>query len=208
MEIIVVSRKSNLALVQTESVVNHLSNVHPDMDFRIQKIETKGDLVLNKPLSQIGGKGLFTKELEDGILEGRYHFAVHSLKDLPTSLDEGLILGAVGQREDPRDVFIARQGSNYTSIESLPDGSVIGTSSLRRVAQLKRSYPNLSFKDIRGNLNTRLAKLDNPELGYDGIILAFAGVTRLGEEFLSRVTEVLDDMYYAPGQGYLLLTLI
>jgi len=174
-----------------------------EYNYIVEKITTRGDQILNVSLSQIGGKGLFTKELEDGILDGRYHFAVHSLKDLPTILPEGLIIGAVTEREDPRDVLIVRRDLNHRSLEELPEGACVGSSSLRRISQLKLLYPHLTFKDIRGNLNTRFKKLDDVTLGYSAMLLAYAGVKRLGVDFESRITQILDQLYYAPGQGAL-----
>jgi hydroxymethylbilane synthase len=137
-------------------------------------MDTQGDKVLDVSLSKIGDKGLFTQELEDSMLRGDSDFAVHSLKDLPTRLPEGLMLGCITEREDPADALVVHERHKDKTLATLPEGAVIGTSSLRRLAQLRHHYPHLAFKDIRGNLNTRLRKLDEGE--YDGIILAAAGL--------------------------------
>jgi hydroxymethylbilane synthase len=197
------SRKSQLALIQTEEVKCLLERVYPHLQFSIKTRDTKGDKVLEIALSKIGDKGLFTEELEQGMKNGEIDFAVHSLKDLPTELPDGLILGAVTTREDPNDVVIFRKDLNYKSLKELPSGSIVGSSSLRRVAQLRRLYPHLVFRDIRGNLNTRFRKLDDPSNGFSAIILAYAGLHRLGDEFSSRISQRLDDIFYAPGQGAL-----
>lgn len=164
---------------------------------------TIGDRVLNISLPKIGEKSLFTKDLEDALLRGKIDFVVHSLKDLPTSLPEGMAIGAVLEREDPRDVLVLNQKYQGKTLKSLPEGSIIGTSSLRRAAQLARLYPNVAVCDIRGNLNTRLAKLDADTSKFAGIILAHAGLVRMGWE--SRISQVLenDDLMYAVGQGAL-----
>lgn len=195
------SRKSQLALVQSHWVQAELQKAHGDRAFVVQTMYTQGDLVLDVALSKIGDKGLFTKELEDAMLGGQVDFAVHSLKDLPTNLPAGLMLGAVTKRENPADALVLNQKYQHLSLATLPPGAVIGTSSLRRLAQLRHHYPHLSFKDIRGNLNTRLAKLDAAE--YDGIILAVAGLERLGMG--DRLDEIIsaDVSLHAVGQGAL-----
>jgi len=175
----------------------------PHLDFHIKTQTTQGDNVLDKALSKIGDKGLFTKELEDSILKGETSFAVHSLKDLPTNLPKGLVVAAVTERIDPSDSVVMKKGLHYKSLKELPKGSVVGTSSLRRIAQLRHQYPDLNFQDIRGNLNTRFKKLDDPQSPYSCIILAKAGLERLGLEFSSRITQILDDVLYATGQGAL-----
>ncbi|KAL1124558.1 hypothetical protein AAG570_001182 [Ranatra chinensis] len=164
-------------------------------------MSTKGDQILDKPLPQIGGKSLFTRELEDALEEKRVDFAVHSLKDLPTTLPPGLAIGAILQREDPRDALILHEKHSGSTLDSLPEGSIIGTSSLRRCSQLRRKYPRLVVKDIRGNLQTRLKKLEQGI--FDGIILAVAGVQRMGWQ--SKISQILDEreMLYAVGQGAL-----
>jgi hydroxymethylbilane synthase len=195
------SRKSQLALVQTYWVQEHLQNAFPDRTFEVHTMSTHGDKILDVALAKIGDKGLFTKELEMGMLQGEIDFAVHSLKDLPTRLPEGLVLGCVTEREDPADALVVHANHQDKQIDTLPKGAVIGTSSLRRLAQLRHHYPHLTFKDIRGNLNTRLGKLDAGE--YDGIILAVAGLQRLGMG--DRIHQVLppDVSLHAVGQGAL-----
>ncbi|MBD1999014.1 hydroxymethylbilane synthase [Leptolyngbya sp. FACHB-541] len=195
------SRKSQLALVQTHWVQEHLQKAFPDRTFEVHTMSTHGDKILDVALAKIGDKGLFTKELEVGMLEGEIDFAVHSLKDLPTRLPEGLILGCVTEREDPADALVVHANHQDKQIDTLPEGAVIGTSSLRRLAQLRHHYPHLTFKDIRGNLNTRLGKLDAGE--YDGIILAVAGLQRLGMG--DRIHQVLSPevSLHAVGQGAL-----
>jgi hydroxymethylbilane synthase len=195
------SRKSQLALVQSHWVQAELQKAFSDRTFTVQTMSTQGDKILDVALSKIGDKGLFTKELEDAMLSGAVDFAVHSLKDLPTNLPEGLMLGAITKRENPADALVINVKYKDQKLDSLPAGAVIGTSSLRRLAQLRHYYPHLSFKDIRGNLNTRLAKLDAGE--YDGIILAVAGLERLGMG--NRVDEIIsaDISLHAVGQGAL-----
>ncbi|AFY72855.1 hydroxymethylbilane synthase [Synechococcus sp. PCC 7502] len=195
------SRKSQLALVQSHWVQAELQQAYSDRTFTVQTMNTQGDKILDVALSKIGDKGLFTKELEDAMLSGEVDFAVHSLKDLPTNLPDGLMLGAVTKRENPADALVINAKYKDHKLDSLPAGAVIGTSSLRRLAQLRHYYPHLSFKDIRGNLNTRLAKLDAGE--YDGIILAVAGLERLGMG--DRVDEIIspDISLHAVGQGAL-----
>jgi hydroxymethylbilane synthase len=195
------SRKSNLALVQTHWVQAELQKAFPDITFEVQTMTTQGDEILNVALSQIGDKGLFTKELEDRMLSREVDFAVHSLKDLPTNLPEGLMLGCVTERENPADALVVHAKHQDKQLATLPEGAVIGTSSLRRLAQLRHHYPHLSFKDVRGNLNTRLAKLDAGE--YDALILAVAGLERLGMG--DRVHQVIPSeiSLHAVGQGAL-----
>ncbi len=195
------SRKSQLAMVQSYWIKSELEKAHNDRTFEVQTMSTQGDKILDIALSKIGDKGLFTKELEDAMLSGQVDFAVHSLKDLPTNLPTGLMLGAITKRENPADALVINTKYKDQKLESLPAGAVIGTSSLRRLAQLRHYYPHLSFKDIRGNLNTRLAKLDAGE--YDGIILAVAGLERLG--FSDRIDEIIsaDISLHAVGQGAL-----
>ncbi len=195
------SRKSQLALVQSEWIQSELCQAHPDCSFPIETMSTQGDKILDVALAKIGDKGLFTKELEDAILSGKIDFAVHSLKDLPTHLPQGLMLGAITKRENPADALVLNAKHQGKTIAELPPGSVIGTSSLRRLAQLRHHFPELEFKDVRGNVNTRLAKLDNGE--YDGLILAAAGLNRLG--FNDRIGEILSPevSLHAVGQGAL-----
>ena len=195
------SRKSQLALVQTYWVQEELQKNFPDINFEVETMSTQGDKILDVPLAKIGDKGLFTKELEVGMLEKKTDLAVHSLKDLPTNLPEGLMLGCVTERENPADALVVHEKFKDKQLETLPEGAVIGTSSLRRLAQLRHHYPHLEFKDVRGNLNTRLAKLDAGE--YDAIILAFAGLHRLGMG--DRIHQVIppEVSLHAVGQGAL-----
>jgi hydroxymethylbilane synthase len=195
------SRKSQLALVQTHWVRDELQKCFTDTTFEVVTMSTQGDIILDVALAKIGDKGLFTKELEVGMLNGDTDFAVHSLKDLPTNLPEGLVLGCVTQREDPADALVLHQKLQAHQLETLPEGTVVGTSSLRRLAQLRHYYPHLTFKDVRGNLNTRLAKLDAGE--YDALILAAAGLTRLG--MADRIHQVIPASVslHAVGQGAL-----
>jgi hydroxymethylbilane synthase len=195
------SRKSQLALVQTEWVQAQLQQHFPEHRFEICTMSTQGDNILDVALAKIGDKGLFTKELETSMLCQETDLAVHSLKDLPTHLPEGLILGAITERVDPADALVVNAKHQDKQIQTLPPGAVIGTSSLRRLAQLRHHYPHLAFKDIRGNLNTRLQKLDSGE--FDAIILAVAGLQRLG--FGDRVHQILpaEISLHAVGQGAL-----
>ena len=195
------SRKSQLALVQTHWVQAELSRAFPNITFEVSTMETQGDKILNVALSKIGDKGLFTQELEDDMLSGDIDFAVHSLKDLPTTLPEGLMLGCVTEREDPADALVVHAQHRDKQIDTLPEGAVIGTSSLRRLAQLRHHFPHFKFKDIRGNVNTRLRKLDEGE--YDAIVLAAAGLNRL--EMSDRIHQILpaDISLHAVGQGAL-----
>jgi hydroxymethylbilane synthase len=195
------SRKSQLALVQSYWVQAELQKAHSDRTFEVKTMSTQGDKILDVPLAKIGDKGLFTKELEVAMLAKEVDFAVHSLKDLPTNLPEGLMLGAVTEREDPADAMVVHPKYQDLKLETLPTGAVVGTSSLRRLAQLRHYYPHLAFKDIRGNLNTRLQKLDEGE--YDAIILAVAGLQRLGMG--DRIHQIIDPdiSLHAVGQGAL-----
>ena len=179
--LIIGSRGSKLALVQANWVKERLEAQHPNLDVEIVVIKTSGDIFTEAPLSQIGGKGLFTKEIEEALLARRINLAVRSLKDLPTVLPRGLCLTAVSQREDGRDALVS---GKYKSLDELPNGAVVGTSSLRRQSQLRQIRSDLEIKNLRGNLDTRLRKLD--EGHYDAIILACAGLIRLG--FAHRIT--------------------
>ncbi len=195
-EIIVGSRDSALAMWQTNWVVDNLKRLNPHYSFRILSMKTQGDKILDVALAKIGDKGLFTKELELAMLNGEIDMAVHSMKDLPTVLPRGLTIGAICERVDPRDVVISREG---IPLDRLPKGARIGTSSLRRCAQLLHYRPDLKLDPLRGNLNTRMAKLERQNL--DAIILAAAGVERLG--WGDRITERLstDICLPAVGQG-------
>ena len=193
--------KSQLALVQTYWVKSELETHFPDVNFEVEEMSTKGDKILDVPLAKIGDKGLFTKELEVGMLTNQTDFAVHSLKDLPTNLPEGLMLGCVTKRVDPADALVMNEKYKDKKLETLPEGAVIGTSSLRRLAQLRHHYPHLEFKDIRGNVNTRLAKLDSGD--YDAIVLAVAGLQRL--DMGDRIHQIISPevSLHAVGQGAL-----
>ncbi|RZM81958.1 hydroxymethylbilane synthase [Leptolyngbya iicbica] len=195
------SRKSQLALVQTYWVRDELQKQFPDLTFEVTTMDTQGDKVLDVSLSKIGDKGLFTQELEDGMLQGNIDFAVHSLKDLPTRLPEGLMLGCITEREDPADALVVHEKHQDKQLDTLPEGAVVGTSSLRRLAQLRHHFPHLTFKDIRGNLNTRLRKLDEGQ--YDAIILAVAGLERLGMGDRIHQNIPADISLHAVGQGAL-----
>lgn len=197
----IASRKSQLALVQTHWVRDRLQERYPDRSFEIHTMSTQGDNILDVALAKIGDKGLFTKELEVRMLNGEADFAVHSLKDLPTNLPDGLMLGCITEREDPADALVVHEKHQDQQLDTLPEGAVVGTSSLRRLAQLRHHYPHLQFKDIRGNLNTRLAKLDDGQ--YDAIILAVAGLQRLGMG--DRIHQVIpaEVSLHAVGQGAL-----
>jgi hydroxymethylbilane synthase len=195
------SRKSQLALVQTYWVQEQLQKHFPERQFEVETMSTQGDKILDVALAKIGDKGLFTKELEVGMLEESIDLAVHSLKDLPTKLPDGLVLGCVTERVNPADALVVNAQHQDKQLDSLPEGAIIGTSSLRRLAQLRHYYPHLTFKDVRGNVNTRLGKLDAGE--YDGIILAVAGLQRLGMG--DRIHQVIpsDISLHAVGQGAL-----
>jgi hydroxymethylbilane synthase len=195
------TRGSQLALWQAEWVKSELQKIHSQLQIQLNIIKTTGDKILDSPLSKIGDKGLFTKEIENALLENQVDIAVHSLKDLPTKLPDGLIIGAIPKREDVSDVFISHPSKQHKNFDSLPDNSIIATGSLRRKCQLLSWKPDLEIVDLRGNLNTRLAKLESSD--WDGIILARAGVTRLG--FADRITQILpiDKILPAVGQGAL-----
>ena len=173
-KLVIATRRSQLALWQSEYVKSLLQEHYPDMQIELQEFVTKGDKILDVPLAKIGGKGLFTKELEVAMLEGTAHLAVHSLKDVPTQFEDGLQLAAVTKRFDPRDALLSNK---YTSIEDLPQGAVVGTTSLRRRMAIKMLRPDIVLKDLRGNINTRIAKLNAGE--YDAIILAATGIQKL-----------------------------
>ena len=195
-EIRIATRKSALALWQAEYVKARLEQVHPGLVVSLVPMVSRGDKLLDAPLAKIGGKGLFVKELETALLENEADIAVHSMKDVPMDFPEGLGLFCICEREDPRDAFVS---NHFASLEALPAGSVVGTSSLRRQTQLLARRPDLEIRFLRGNVNTRLAKLDAGE--YDAIILAAAGLIRLG--FESRITDSLsiEDSLPAGGQG-------
>lgn len=197
-KIIIATRESTLALWQANFVRRLLAKLYPQSEISILGMTTRGDRILDTSLSKIGGKGLFTKELEQSMIEGCADIAVHSMKDIPMNLPSGFILAAIGKREDPRDAFVSNQ---YTSLDELPAGSVVGTSSLRRESQLRARFPHLQVQPLRGNVQTRLRKLD--EGHYAAIILAAAGLKRLG--LANRITTKLSTELSLPavGQGAL-----
>ena len=190
----IATRKSALALWQAEYVKAQLLAHHPELEVELVPMSTKGDKLLDTPLSKVGGKGLFVKELEVAMLEGRADIAVHSMKDVPMEFPEGLGLAVICEREDPLDAFVS---NDYQHIEQLPAGAVIGTSSLRRQSQIQANFPSLRIKELRGNVNTRLSKLDNGE--YDAIILASAGLIRL--EMSNRISSRLPSDLSLPAGG-------
>jgi hydroxymethylbilane synthase len=194
----IATRKSPLAMWQAEHVAAELRRIHPGLEVEVLGMSTQGDKILDTPLAKIGGKGLFVKELEQGMLAGRADIAVHSMKDVPVELPEGLHLPVIMQREDPRDAFVSNK---YQDPDDLPQGACVGTSSLRRQCQLGERRPDLKIAPLRGNVNTRLRKLDEGE--FDAIILASAGLKRLG--FDERITSLLDAGRSLPaiGQGAL-----
>ncbi len=187
----IASRESRLAMVQSEWTAAKLQKLYPGAEVEIIGMTTKGDQILDKPLAQIGGKGLFIKELEVAIEEGRADIAVHSMKDVPMTLPAGFAAVIVGDREDVHDAFVSNR---FAAIDELPAGSTVGTSSLRRESQLRTLRPDLKISALRGNVNTRLAKLDAGN--YDAIILAAAGLKRLG--FSSRIRTILDPAQFLP----------
>ncbi|KAI5477206.1 hydroxymethylbilane synthase [Pseudohyphozyma bogoriensis] len=195
------TRASKLAMVQTNIVKAALEARFPEMEVRIFAMTTTGDNNTSQPLYLLGGKALWTKELEVELLEGRVDAIVHSLKDVPTEFPPGCELGAILEREDPSDALVVKAGLEYTSLDQFPEGSVIGTSSVRRVAQLRKAYPHLKFADVRGLVQTRLRKLDDPESSYTALILATAGLIRMGlaDRITARVTSPA--LYHAVGQG-------
>ncbi len=202
------TRRSLLATTQTGAILSELKKAHPDVSFEITEIVTKGDRIQGVALSQVGGKGLFISEIEDAILSGKVDFAVHSMKDVPAQLAPGLVVGAIPLREDPRDLLITK-GKHV--LRTLPEGASVGTSSLRRSAQLKRLRPDLAIETLRGNIDTRLRRLE----GLDAIVLATAGLARMGwwgnggfahPDFSYHAFPIgTDDMVPAVGQGALAL---
>ena len=197
-KLVVGTRSSQLALWQADFVIGELAKKYPELVVEKRLMTTKGDKILNAPLAKIGGKGLFTKELETAMLEGEIDIAVHSLKDMPVVVPEGLVITAITQRADPGDAFVSHK---YESFQQLPAGAKVGTSSLRRKAQLLHARPDLQIEDLRGNVNTRLRKME--EENFDGIILACAGLKRLG--FGDKIRQVLPQTMCLPavGQGAL-----
>ncbi|NHQ87177.1 hydroxymethylbilane synthase [Iodobacter sp. HSC-16F04] len=196
--LVIATRESPLALWQANHVKARLEALYPELQVELLGMTTQGDRILDVTLNKIGGKGLFVKELETAITEGRADLAVHSMKDVPMVLPEGFTLAAIGEREDPRDAFVSNK---YDSLDQLTPGCVVGTSSLRRESQLRARFPHLVIKPLRGNVGTRLGKLDAGE--YDAIILASAGLIRLG--LASRIKSAISpaDSLPSPGQGAL-----
>jgi hydroxymethylbilane synthase len=201
-QLVIGSRGSKLALIQAGMIKVQLQLLDPALDVRIEIIKTSGD-VTTAPLSIIGGKGVFTKELEEALLAGRVDLAVHSLKDLPTILPDGLMIAAITKREDPRDALVlaSKFKDVITSIKSLPKGATVGTSSPRRLAQLRNLRDDLVIKDVRGNIDTRVRKLDEGQ--YDVLVLACAGLRRMGMESRISVALPANEMLPAVGQGAL-----
>ncbi|MER1968072.1 hydroxymethylbilane synthase [Castellaniella sp. GW247-6E4] len=192
--LVIATRASRLALWQANHIRDRLLDLYPDCDVELLDMTTRGDQILDRTLSKVGGKGLFVKELETALLDGRAHLAVHSLKDVPVDLGPPFALAAITSREDPFDALVA---NDYARLEDLPDGAVVGTSSLRREAQLRERFPRLRVQPLRGNLDTRLAKLDRGE--YAAIILAAAGLRRLG--LADRIRAVLPAEHSLPAAG-------
>ncbi|MCP5162282.1 MAG: hydroxymethylbilane synthase [Hahellaceae bacterium] len=194
----IATRQSALAMWQAEHIKARLEALYPDLQVELMGMTSKGDKILDVPLAKVGGKGLFVKELEQAMLEGSADIAVHSMKDVPMDFPEGLGLAVICEREDPTDAFVS---NHYASLDALPQGAVVGTSSLRRECQLRQFRPDLQIKFLRGNVNTRLAKLDAGD--YDAIILATSGLKRLG--FEARIRNVIEDTTSLPavGQGAL-----
>ncbi|MFA1560963.1 hydroxymethylbilane synthase [Aliivibrio fischeri] len=190
----IATRKSPLALWQAHFVKDALQAAHPGLEVELVTMVTKGDIILDTPLAKVGGKGLFVKELEVAMLEGRADLAVHSMKDVPVEFPEGLGLVTICEREDPRDAFVS---NTYNNIDELPQGAVVGTCSLRRQCQLKEARPDLIIKELRGNVGTRLQKLDDGN--YDAIILACAGLIRLGLE--DRIKSAIEPEQSLPAVG-------
>lgn len=206
-KIIIGTRRSALAVVQAELVKNALQNAHPDITFEIHAMATMGDKNQVTPLHDFGAKSLWTHELEAQLLERELDIVVHCLKDMPTQLPEQCLIGCIMKREDPRDVVVMKKGLEYKTLAELPDGAVVGTSSVRRSAQVKMKYPGLKFKDVRGNVGTRLSKLDAEDGEYSCLILAAAGIIRM--DWGHRITQYLDSktpgggLLHAVGQGAL-----
>ena len=197
-KLVIASRESALAMWQARHIQSRLQALYPGTEVTILGMTTTGDQILDTPLAKVGGKGLFVKELETALADGRADLAVHSMKDVPMNLPEGFILAATGEREDPRDAFVS---NNFSSLEDLPAGSIVGTSSLRRQSQLQARFPHLKIESLRGNLQTRLRKLDDGQ--YAAIILAAAGLIRL--ELGHRIRQFIapEQSIPAVGQGAL-----
>lgn len=194
------TRGSALARWQTNHVAALLHDARPDLQIEVEVITTHGDRVIDAPLAQVGGKGVFTAELEAALRSGLIDLAVHSLKDLPTETPSGLVIGAIPPRADPADALVSREGF---TLATLPKGAVVGTSSVRRAAQLLHLRPALNIRDIRGNVDTRIHKAHDPDGEYDAIVVAYAGLERLGRLDAISQRLSLDEMMPAPGQGAL-----
>ncbi len=197
-KLVIASRESALAMWQAEFIQSELKGLYSETTVEILGMTTRGDQILDQPLANIGGKGLFIKELETALMDGRADLAVHSMKDVPMTMPEGFMLAATCERHDPRDAFVS---NNYAALENLPAGSVVGTSSLRRQSQIKAQFPDLEIQTLRGNVQTRLRKLDEGQ--YDAIILAAAGLKRLGLGERVRYEIAPDQSIPAVGQGAL-----
>ena len=197
-KLVIATRRSRLALWQAEHIAGLLRKFHDDLKVELLPLSTRGDELLDQRLDQAGGKGLFVKELESAMADARAHLAVHSIKDVPADLPPGFTLAAITAREDPRDAFVS---SKYRKLGEMPSGATVGTSSLRRSAQIAERFPRLESRLLRGNVDTRLAKLDRGE--YDAIVLAAAGLKRLGLEARATARLEPDEMLPAPGQGAL-----
>jgi hydroxymethylbilane synthase len=197
-KLVIATRRSRLALWQAQHIAARLQSAHAGLRVELLPMSTRGDELIDRRLDQAGGKGLFVKELENAMADGRADLAVHSMKDVPAELPPGFMLAAIGEREDPRDALVS---ANYKTLAEMPNGATIGTSSLRRQAQIVERHPRLEVRLLRGNVDTRLAKLDRGE--YHAIVLAAAGLTRLG--LAARITARLEaeEMLPAPGQGAL-----
>ncbi|MDR1460123.1 MAG: hydroxymethylbilane synthase [Campylobacteraceae bacterium] len=195
-ELIIATRGSKLALWQSRYIKAKLEERYPNINVRLNIMKTKGDKILDTPLAKIGGKGLFTKELEDAMLKGEAHIAVHSLKDVPVIFPKGLMLGAITKREDVRDAMLSQK---YENIDALPKNAVVGTTSLRRRMQLLHVRPDLTIKNLRGNINTRIEKLKKGE--FDAVILAAAGIKRLELENEVKYFSPLDTDFMIPAMG-------
>jgi len=197
-KLVIATRRSRLALWQAEHVKKRLEALHRDLTVELLPLSTRGDELLDRRLDQAGGKGLFVKELETAMADGRADLAVHSIKDVPADLPAGFALAAITAREDPRDVLVSKK---FKSLREMPEGATVGTSSLRRSSQITERFPRLDIRLLRGNVDTRISKLDCGE--YDAIVLAAAGLTRLGLDARIAARLEVDEMLPAPGQGAL-----
>ena len=197
-KLVIATRRSRLALWQAEHIRNELARLHPGLAVELLPMSTKGDEILDRSLDKVGGKGLFVKELENAMADGRADLAVHSMKDVPADLPQGFVLAAISAREDPRDALVSNR---FATLAEMPRGAVVGTSSLRRAAQVRERHPGLEVALLRGNVETRVAKLDRGE--YDAIVLAVAGLVRLGLAARIKSRLSLEESLPAPGQGAL-----